>query len=231
MLVSFIFCFAVAAAAQSSRTPPRPRQPRPVRPTPHAGSVEVSGGLLSQNGFEAGATNAELTRNPATGTGPLDLFTAGTQLKSGIGVAGRVALYLSKHVAVEGGIRMTRPKLEISLSDDFESAPDVTASETLTLYVFDGSAVWNFEPLHHGRIVPFVAGGAGYVRDLHEGNELIETGTEYHALVGLKWWFSDRPRRLGLRGEAGFSTRDGGFDVREGRRTVPIATVGVSYLF
>ncbi len=91
--------------------------------------------------------------------------------------------------------------------------------------------MWHFGEFHDGLGVPFVAGGAGYIRDLHEGSELVETGTEYHALAGLKWWFSDRPRRLGVRGEAGLSIRDGGFDFREGRRTVPIASLSLAYLF
>jgi hypothetical protein len=230
-LALFLFSLAAAAGAQTSRTPPRPRQPKLARPTPHAGSIEISGGVLWQAGFDAGSTNAELTRNPTTGSGPLDLFTADSTLGSGIGVQGRIGAYLSKHLAVEGGIRLARPKLDVELSGDFESAPNVTATETLTLYVIDGSAVWNFASLNRGRVVPFVAGGAGYIRDVHEGSELIETGTEYHGLAGVKWWFSDRPNRFGLRVEGGFSVRDGGFDFREGRRTVSIATAGVVYLF
>ncbi len=230
-LVTFLVlaAFAVSVEAQTRRTPPRP--PRPPRPTPHAGSLEVSGGLLWQGGFELGSADAELTRNPTTGTGPLDLFTSGTELGSGIGVQARIAGYLSKRLAIEGGVRVAWPKLAVKLSGDFESARDLTAEETLTQYVIDGSAVWNFGPFRHGRAVPFIAGGAGYIRDLHEGAELMETGTEYHGLVGLKWWFSDRPHRLGIRTEGGFSIRDGGFDFREGRRTVPVATAGLVYLF
>jgi hypothetical protein len=224
-----LFCFAASAAAQSKRTPPRP--PKPTRPTPHAGSIELSGGALWQGGFDLGTVNAELERNPTTGTGPLDLFAAGSKLGSGIGFQGRVAAYLSTHLAIEGGVRVTRPKLAIKLSGDFESAPDQTATETLTQYAIDGSAVWNLAPFHHGRVVPFIAGGAGYIRDLHEGSELMETGIEYHGLVGLKWWFSDRPHRLGIRGEGGFSIRDGGFDFRDERRTVPIAAAGLVYIF
>lgn len=187
--------------------------------------------MLWQGGFDLGTVNAELQRNPTTGTGPLDLFTAGSKLGSGIGFQGRVAAYLSTHLAIEGGVRVARPKLDIKLSGDFESAPDQTATETLTQYVIDGSAVLNLAPFNSGRVVPFIAGGAGYIRDLHEGSELIETGIEYHGLVGIKWWFSDRPHRLGIRGEGGFSIRDGGFDFRDERRTVPIATAGFVYIF
>ena len=221
--------FTASADAQTRRTPPKPV--RPARPTPHAGSWEFSGGLLWQGGFDLGSADAKLTRNSTTGTGPFDLFSSDTTLGSGLGVQGRIAGYLSKTVAIEGGLRLTRPVLTIKLSGDFESAPDQAAEETLTQYVIDGSVLWHFASFHRGRAVPFVAGGAGYIRDLHEGNELIETGTEYHGLVGLKWWFSSRPHRLGIRGDAGFSIRDGGFEFQDGRHTVPIASVSLAYLF
>ena len=165
------------------------------------------------------------------GTGPFQLFSTGTTLGSGLGVQGRLAGYLSRHFALEAGIRLTRPSLKVRVTDDIEGAADIRASETLTQYVMEGSAVWHLGALRQGRAVPFVAGGAGYIRDLHEGSELVETGTEYHALAGFKWWLSDRPRRLGIRTEAGLSIRDGGFDFREERRTVPIASVSLTYLF
>ncbi len=220
---------STAAEAQARRTPPRPI--RAARPTPHAGSWEISGGFLWQGGFDLGERNAELTRNPSTGTGPYDLFGAASSLASGIGAQGRITGYLSRNLAIEGGVRITRPSLSIDLSEDAESAPDLTATETLTQYVLDGSVVWHFAPFHKGRAVPFVAGGAGYIRDLHEGNALIDTGIEYHAMAGVKWWFSSRPRRLGVRGEAGLSVRDGGFDLGAGRRTVPVASASLVYIF
>jgi len=235
---TLVTCFALGAvamllvptsAAAQARRPPGAR--RPARPAPHAGSWEIGGGFLWQGGFDLGDRDAELTRNPATGTGPYDLFTSASSLGAGIGVQGRIAGYVSRNLAIEGGARITFPTLDIHLSGDVESARDLTATETLTQYVFDGSLVWHFAPFHRGRAVPYVAGGAGYIRDLHEGSALIETGAEYHALAGLKWWLSSRPRRLGIRGEAGVSIRDGGFDFREGRRTVPVASASLIYLF
>jgi len=132
-----------------AQTAPRPaRLARPARPAPHAGSWEVSGGLLWQGGFDLGNRNAELTRNPSNGTGPYDLFRSTSSLGSGIGIQGRIAGYLSRTVALEGGVRITRPSLNVDLSGDVESAPDLTATEKLTQYVFDGSLVWHFAAFH-----------------------------------------------------------------------------------
>lgn len=228
-LVIAVLAGQTPAEAQTARRPARPT--RPARPAPHAGSWEISGGFLWQGGFDLGSRDAELTRNPATGTGPYDLFASASSLGSGLGVQGRITGYLSRNLAIEGGVRITRPTLNIDLSGDVESAPDLTATETLTQYVFDGSLVWHFAPFHKGRAVPYVAGGAGYIRDLHEGNALSETGAEYHGMGGVKWWFSSRPNRWGIRGEGGFSVRDGGVGFDEGRRTVPVASASLMYLF
>ena len=231
---------ATVAAAQTLPTGPI----AVAEPAPHAGSWEVSGGLVWQGGFDLGSGDAELTRNPTTGTGPFDLFASSTSLGSGYGLQGRVAGYLSSRLALEGGARFTRPRLKIDLSGDFESASNQTAEETLTQYVIDGSVLWHFGNEPGGRVVPFAGAGGGYVRDLHEDNELMETGFEYHALGGVKIWFGDRPGRLGLRAEVGVSLRDGGFGTTDdsqdegaslpdlkSRRTVPFAGVSLVFLF
>jgi opacity protein-like surface antigen len=229
-LAAVIACLLLASAVEAQTRPAR-RAQRARGPAPHAGSLEVSGGVLWQGGFDLGSAAADLTRNPMTGTGPYPLFGSESRLGAGLGFQGRVTGYLSPRLAIEGGVRFTRPVLAIDLSGDVESAPNQTAEETLTQYVFEGSALWHFGDVQRGRFVPFAGAGAGYIRDLHEGNEVIETGTEYHAVGGVKIWFSDRPRRLGVRGEAGVSIRDGGFDFRDGRRTVPIASASLVYLF
>ncbi len=107
----------------------------------------------------------------------------------------------------------------------------MTAEETLTRYVFTGSVVWHLRSGRGKRVIPFVVGGAGYIRDLHEENELVETGAEYHAGGGVKIWFGSGQRRCGLRGEAGVSINDGGFDFTDGTRTVPIVSGTLVYLF
>lgn len=201
--------------------------------SPRPGSLEFSGGAVLSEGLDLGDRTATLTRNPGTGSGPFELFTSSSRLDAAPAVQGRLAVYLARSVAVEGGAQYSRPKLRTRLTNDAEAAESITASSALTRYIFDGSLVVHLLPLSFagGRGVPFVLGGGGYIRELHEGNELVETGQEIHAGAGLKYWFGTGRRRAGLRGEAGVSLREGGFDFSDERRTTPTASVSFVYLF
>jgi hypothetical protein len=228
-LLSVLVSLAAASIAEAQARPAQPAGS--ARTTPRAGSWELSGGVEWQGGFDLGRRNAELTRNRDAGTGPYDLFTSESSLRPATGVEGHLARYLTSRLAIEGGVRITRPVLRVELTADAESAADQAAEERITQYVIDGSLVWHLARSAQARTVPFVAAGGGYVRDLHAQSQLVETGSEIHATAGVKWWFSTRPRRLGVRGEAGVSLRDGGFDFREGRRAVPIASASLAYVF
>jgi len=199
------------------------------RETPRKGSIEVSGGGVYQGGKDLSNQAATLTRNPTTGTGPLQLFTADTSLEPVFGGQFRIGYYLSRAIAVEGGVQYARPRLEVSLSNDFESAPAIVASESVTSYLFTGSLLYHFGS--GSALKPFVLGGAGQVRDLHAGDELIETGVEYHAGGGIKSWFGRGRRKFGIRIDALVSIRDGGVGAEEDRRTVPTASFSLAYLF
>lgn len=198
---------------------------------PRGGSVELSGGVQWAQGFDLGSTPAILTRNPVTGTNPFTLFDSDTALDAAPGAQARLGVYLSRRVSIEGGVQYSRPALNTRLSGDVESAEAITISETLTRYVFDGALVVHLPGFAGGRGVPFVTGGAGYLRELHEGNELVETGTQYYAGAGVKVWFGRTRRRVGVRGDVGVAIRDGGFDFEDGRRTVPTAGASLLYLF
>jgi hypothetical protein len=192
---------------------------------------EIGGGVGWSDGFTGPTATAELTANGES-SGGFDLFSSESELKNGAGFAASVAFHVSPTMAIEAGLRYSQPTLSYHLANDVENAAPVTAQENLNRYIFTGALVWHVRPITSAsRLVPFVAGGGGYVRDLHEGNELIETGGEIHAVGGVKYWLGAGRRRFGLRGEAGFSVISGGFDFRDSSRTVPIASAGLLYLF
>ena len=216
-----VACVPSAAAAQIY----------PRNPAPHSGSIEVGGGVTFVPGFEMGSRTADLTTSSPTTR--FDLFTTDSRVGDFIGVSARVGYYISRSVSIEGSVRYARPELSVDLSGDAESAADVTATEIASHYVFGGSVLFDLRGASFagGRGVPFVSGGAGYLRELHEGNLLVETGIEYHATAGLKYWFGSGDNRFGLRVEGGMSAREDGFDNEEGRRVQPLVAAGLSYVF
>ena len=198
---------------------------------PRKGSIEASGGGTFARGFELGSLTGELTRS--TPTEKFDLFESDSEVTAFPGAYARLGYYLTESISLEAGLRYARPVLSVRLSDDAESAPNVTADETVSHYIFEGSVLWHLRDLSFasGSAIPYVAGGAGYLRELHEGNQLVETGEEYHAVTGLNYWLGSGAHRFGLRIEAGISARRKGMDPDDSLRTLPIAFGGVSYLF
>lgn len=199
---------------------------------PDRGTIEIGGGAMWAPGFDLGTRTAGLTRSGQQ-SDPFDLFATDGDVDGFPGVHGRLGVYLSRSISVEAGVRFSKPTLSYRLSGDAESAPDETASETLSHYLFEGSVLFHFDraAFAGGRGVPFLSGGGGYLRELHEGNELVETGREFHVTGGLKYWFGSGGRRLGLRAEIGVTAREEGFDKQETRRTLPLALVGATFLF
>jgi hypothetical protein len=200
---------------------------------PRGGSVEFSGGALWSQGFDLGDRSATLTRNPATGSAPFELFTADTRFDAAPAGQARLGVYLARSISIEGGLQYSRPVLRTRLANDAEGAEAITASETVTRLVVDGSVVVHLLPLSFGggRGVPFLLGGGGYVRELHEENELVETGREIHVGGGIKYWFGSGRKRAGLRGDLGVSMREKGADFSDNRRMLPTAGVSFLYLF
>ena len=196
-----------------------------------SGRWELTGGVVLIGGYDLGERSAELT--PNTGSSSFDEFMTDNTVKPALGLQARIGFVVTSALTVEGGFRFARPVYEVRISGDIENAPDTTAEETLSQYLFDGSVVWHVTRagFDNGRGVPYLLGGAGYLRELHEDDALVEEGLEYHAGGGIKWWFGEGRRRVGVRGEAGISIRDGGFDFKDGARIVPTAGGFLLYSF
>ncbi|MEO8077962.1 MAG: hypothetical protein ABI818_16665 [Acidobacteriota bacterium] len=225
---------AVAAALASALFPHLARAQMYVGSTaPHAGSVEVSAGASWAAAYELNARNAEETRNTGSGSDPFVLFATKSRVTAGTGGQVRVGLYLTHSLMVEGGVHYLRPSLDTRVTSDVEAEGTVTATERLTRYVVDGSLVAHLTPLSFagGHGVPFVLGGAGYLREVHARSELIETGREFHGGAGLKVWLGGGAPRFGVRVDVGVSSRHGGVDFDTARRTVRTAGASLMVLF
>ena len=203
------------------------------RDVPRKGSIELGAAVVWSGGFDQGSVSAEETRNSTTDLSPFVLFTTDSRTEAATGALGRVGVYLSRAFSVEGGVEYSRPRMSIRLANDAESAADVTATEKLTRIIIDGSGVFHLTGLsfNGGRDVPFLRGGWGYVRELHEKNEVIDTGSELHAGGGLNLWFGKGKHRTGFRFDGGVMFRRNGADAPDKRRTLPTAGASFVYLF
>jgi hypothetical protein len=130
----------------------------------------------------------------------------------------RVTYNVTRRFSVEGGINYSAPDVRVNIGSDAEGASAVaTPTETLTQYFFDASLLV-FLPkatFARGRGRMFVEGGAGYLRQLHEGNFNVEAGQVYHAGAGVKQFFKPRQRGFlkgfGWRVDGRAYYKDGGY--------------------
>jgi hypothetical protein len=199
--------------------------------TPRRGSVEVGGGVVWSGGFDVDSLPANLTANAGNQAPPVTWFNTETRVGGIGGLQARAGIFLSSSVAFEARVSYSRPVVSVRIFDDFEDVPDLTVEQTMSRYAFDGSVVVYARRSGSRRTAPFFLAGAGYVRELHDGNELMESGPTYHAGGGIRFWLTQGRRRVALRGEALVTVRDGGYGSDERRRAHPSVGASLSYVF
>jgi hypothetical protein len=193
---------------------------------PHRGTFEIGAGGVWIGGYDAGSTNATVTR-PGSTT-PLTLFAVNSRMQTAPGAHAHLGLFLSSRVSLEGAFQYSRPILRARVTSDFESAPDTDVDGVVVTYLARGSLLYHFGS---GRLVPFVSGGGGYLRQIDDENSDLVTGAEIHAAGGLKFWFGSGGRRLGLRFDAGVSARRKSVAFEQKSRIVPAAGAGIAFQF
>ena len=189
------------------------------RPAPAIRWVEVDtgGGLLG--GVALGTVDANLRANERTEQ-PHRLFTSEHRFDRAGQFQVRASRPWGARWAIEGGVTVSHPVLRADVRDDVEGAPAITIIETLDQYFFEAGVAFAIDELRVGRLQPFVTGGAGYLRQLHEGQTVIEHGQLFQAGGGVKYPFVSRAsgliRSAGIRGDVRAYLLRGGVEV-EGR--------------
>jgi hypothetical protein len=204
------------------------------------GRFEISAGAGIVGGTDLGTATATLSGSGVpTGT-PVTWFDTETKIEGGPRYEARVAWRLTPAFQVEGGVAINQTDLTTRITNDFEQAPNTEASESFTEYAFEAGALFHVTKLTFagGRARPFVTGGAGYLRQVHEGRTLIETGTSAYAGGGLTFTLRQAPRKafiegLGLRADVRANFRSGGFEHSDdgGTTFAPSVTGGLFIRF
>ena len=191
----------------------------------------LDGGVAWSGGYPIGDVDAELRSN-ATGSTPppFTLFSASSEIGGAAGAVARIGFTLTSRVMLEGGASFGMPRVLTDISKDTETGPQELEGEALKQYVIDGALVWHL-PLRFGaRARPFVVGGAGYVRQLHEERTMVETGQIYYGGIGVRYWLrggSGTARSFGLRTDLRANLRRGGIDFENKARMFPSVLVAL----
>ena len=215
LIVAVGVCLCVAGASRAFA-----QEPPGFRP----GRLMVAGGGAMASGYPIGDVTATLRRNALGVPPPFTLVRAESELDRAVGVDARAAYALTRAFAVEVAGTYSKPRLAVTISQDGEAGDAPSLSEGISQYVIDVSGIYLL-PINVGRRArTYAIGGAGYLRQLHEGRLLVETGATIQFGAGASYWLGggDRKRRgWGLRGEARFVRRVGGVDFEDQARSFP----------
>ena len=189
-----------------------------------AQQVTIDGGLTWLGGYAIGVSDAELRTNaPGATPPPFTLFSADSRLGATVGGEVRGGVDFGGW-SVEGSAAYARRRLAFSISGDSEAAAASFDGESVQRYEFGAGVTWRLPWLHADRVRTFAAGGATYLRELHQDRTLVETGSVIYAGAGARYWLWGRPdgrRSIGLRGDVRINVRRNAIDFEDNVRTYP----------
>lgn len=160
-------------------------------PSEPIGRLQVGVGVGWLGGALFGEQPADL--RTASG-GPYRLFESETDLGAAASFELRVGVGLTPRFGIEGRVARSGPELKASVSSDAEASGTFTISESIDQYVFDGGVVIRLNEFQAMGLLPFLSAGAGYVRQLHEGDSLVEEGQLFYAGGGFTRVLFARPQ-------------------------------------
>lgn len=186
---------------------------------PEPGRFEFAIGPIWVGRQVLGSSDANLTTGAG---GSLRLFSTSTELAAAAGLEVRAGVRVTRALEVEASASYAKPQLRTVVTSDMENSASVTATDTIQQFTVGGGIVWYPAPRRSSsRLVPFVTGGAAYLRQLHASATLAETGQMYQVGGGLKYLLALRPRAhvkgVGVRVDARAVVRSKGiaFDDRK----------------
>lgn len=188
------------------------QQPPAVR----AHRFTVGAGVVWSGAYDIGDATAQLRGNgPGASTSPVTLFATDSRVTSTASPELRVGFAMTRHIMLEFGVSVTQPHIGVAIGSDTEAPSQHLPGEKLEQYLFEGGATWQLPVRIGAKLTPFIAGGATFLRQLHEDRTLVETGQIYHAGGGARYFLRGGHgvgRDVGLRGDARMNLRRNGID-------------------
>jgi hypothetical protein len=148
------------------------------------GRLELSVGTAWVGRAAVGTRDATLT---APGGDRFRLFSTSSELGSATGLTVRLGRRVTSIVEAEVSASYASPPLMTSITDDAETALPTAVSESITQFTVEGGVLVDLTRGRPGsRLLPFVAVGGGYLRQLHEGGTLVQTGKLVYVGAGVR---------------------------------------------
>ena len=192
---------------------------------PAHAQVTINGGLGWSGGYDVGDATATLRTNaPGTAPPPFTLFNVESRMAPSPGGEVRVGVAITPRLAVEGGMLLSRRRLDFRITGDREGGGGRFDGETVQNYLVDAGVLWTLPAPARNRVRLFAAGGAGYLRQLHQDRTLVESGQIFYAGGGGRVWLrgqADASRSLGVRGDLRMNIRRHGIDFENRNRIYP----------
>jgi hypothetical protein len=135
----------------------------------YVGAVKFDGVDATENAF-GGATRA--------------VFKSRSDLDSSPGVAVNIGLRLTAMLQAEWSVAFNHTQLSTHLSGD-EEAGTATVTEPVTQYLVEGGVRLRRARRSGAAGGPFATAGIGYLRQLHDGNTLVDTGPAFYVGGGM----------------------------------------------
>lgn len=191
----------VALACAAGLVPARRVSAQP-RTVPDAlPDFEISAGIEWMGGASFGTVSAN---EVVASGGAFPLFTVTNELGGAFGVNARIGKRVWRMFELEASGSYSRPELRSTTTGDVESAPDLTATDRLRQITVEGAVLFSMPRWRIGRAAPFLSGGGGFLRQLHEGDTFAQDGRIYAFGGGVRLPLLSRNRRrsLGVRADA-----------------------------
>jgi hypothetical protein len=192
-----------------------------------AGRFEVGLGVNVTGTANLGSQDANLTAN-ATGGAAFTWFTTDARYATPKGVDMRASYRLTPSLLAGVSAAVQRGDVRVRISGDTEAANTVSfTGEPLGQALIQGrldllAPSWR---LWHKRLTPYAAVSGGYLRQWHEGNAIIETGSVIEAGAGVRWLPARKGKRsgpqIGAAAEVRMTRSAGGFHWGRESRIAP----------
>jgi hypothetical protein len=186
------------------------------------GRFEIAAGPRWTGGVSLPAGEAHETTSSGTA---FRLFTASTTLASATSFDARFGVRITRRLEAQVSGSYGEPTLRISVSDDVENAAPITSTERMQQFTVRGGASWTLPRFGRPGLAPFLAAGAGYLRELHAARALVQTGRVFEIGGGATYPFrsnnSGRFKELGARVDARAVLRSKGALFDDALHTTP----------